>query len=119
VLLAPEVVRARPLRDFNSATTNPDAAPSSVRTFVRGDRLLIRVPAFDASGAAVQITAKVLNAWGQPMRDIDAIGVTPRDGLAQFALPLSWLVPGQYQIELQAASANGAVKQRVSFRVSG
>ena len=119
VLLAPEVVRARTLRDFTSATTNPDAAPSSVRTFVRGDRLLIRVPAFDASGAAVQVTAKVLNAWGQPMRDIDAIGATPRDGLAQFALPLSWLVPGQYQIELQAASANGAVKQRVSFRISG
>jgi VWFA-related protein len=119
VLLAPEVVRARNLRDFNTAATNPDAAPSSARTFVRGDRLLIRVPAFDASGAAVQVTAKVLNAWGQPMRDIDAIGATPRDGLAQFALPLSWLVPGQYQIEFQAASANGAVKQRVSFRISG
>jgi len=119
VLLAPEVVRARTLRDFNSAASNPDAAPSSARTFARGDRLLIRVPTFDASGAAVQVTAKVLNAWGQPMRDIDAIGTTPRDGLTQFALPLSWLVPGQYQIELQAANANGAVKERVSFKISG
>ncbi len=119
VLLAPEVVRARTLRDFNSATGNPDAAPSSVRTFARGDRLLIRVPAFDASGLAVQVTAKVLNAWGQPMRDIDAIGTTPRDGLTQFALPLSWLVPGQYQIELQGTNSNGAVKERVAFKVSG
>src|SRR5204862_5187289 len=102
VLMAPEVVRARTLRDFNSATTNPDAAPSSVRSFARGDRLLIRVPAFDVSGAAVQVTAKILNAWGQTMRDIDFLGATPRDGLAQFALPLSWLVPGEYQIELQA-----------------
>ena len=67
----------------------------------------------------MQVTAKVLNAWGQPMRDIAAIGTTPRDGLTQFALPLSWLVPGQYQLELQAANANGAVKERVAFRISG
>jgi hypothetical protein len=112
-------VRARTLRDFNTATNNPDAAPSSVRTFTRADRLLIRVPAFDTSGTPVQVTAKILNAWGQSMRDIDAIGTTPRDGVAQFALPLSWLGPGQYQIELQGTNANGAVKERVSFRVSG
>ena len=118
VLLAPEVVRARTIRDFATASANPDAAPSSARTFTRGDRLLIRVAAFDASGAAVQVTARVLNAWGQPMREIDAFGVTPRDGTAQFALPLSWLVPGQYQIELQGTNANGAVKQRVAFKVA-
>ena len=73
VLLAPEVVRARTLRDFSCGNGEPDAAPSSVRTFARGDRLLIRVPAFDGSGTAVQVTAKILNEWGQPMRDIDAL----------------------------------------------
>ena len=103
VLLAPELVRARTLRDYQSAATNPDAAPSSVRTFGRGDRLLIRVPAFDMSGAAVQVTAKVLNAMGQPMRDIDALQATPRDGVSQFGMPLSWLAPGEYQIELQGS----------------
>jgi VWFA-related protein len=119
VLLSPEVVRARTLRDFQSAATDPDAAPSSVRTFARGDRLLIRVPAFDSSGTAVLVTAKVLNEWGQPMRTLDALEVTPRDGMPQFALPLAWLVPGQYQIELMATNANGAVKERVAFRVTG
>jgi len=118
MLLAPEVVRARTIRDFATASANPDAAPSSARTFTRADRLLIRVATFDASGAAVQVTARVLNAWGQPMREIDALGATQRDGIAQFALPLSWLVPGQYQIELQGTNANGAVKQRVSFKVA-
>lgn len=119
VLLAPEVVRARTLRDFQSALTNPDAAPASVRTFARGDRLLIRVPAFDVSGTAVQVTAKILNGWGQPMRDIDPLTTTPRNGMPQFALPLSWLVPGEYQIELMGANENGAVRQRITIRVTG
>jgi VWFA-related protein len=119
VLLSPEVVRARTLRDFRSATANPDAAPSSVRTFRRGDRLLIRVPAYDGSGTAVQVTAKVLNEWGQPMRDIDPLDATPRDGTSQFALPLSWLVPGDYLIEVLGTNANGAVRQRVAFTVTG
>jgi VWFA-related protein len=119
VLLSPEVVRARTLRDFRSARDNPDAAPSSGRVFARGDRLLIRVPAYDGSGTAVQVTAKVLNEWGQPMRDIDRIDATPRDGTSQFALPLSWLVPGDYLIEVQGTNANGAVRQRVAFTVTG
>ncbi|HTH00978.1 MAG TPA: VWA domain-containing protein [Vicinamibacterales bacterium] len=118
VLFAPEVVRARTLRDFQTAVDNPDVAPSSVRTFARGDRLLIRVPAFDASGTAVQVTAKILNGWGQPMRDIDSLAGT-RTGMSQFALPLSWLVPGEYQIELQCSNANGAVRQRITIRVTG
>jgi VWFA-related protein len=117
VLLSPEVVRARTLRDFRSARDNPDAAPSSVRIFARGDRLLIRVPAYDGSGTEVQVTAKVLNEWGQPMRDIDRI--EPRDGTSQFALPLSWLVPGDYVIEVQGTNANGAVRERVAFTVTG
>jgi VWFA-related protein len=118
VLLAPEVVRARTLRDFNAASADPDAAPSSVRTFARGDRLLIRVPAFDATGASVQVTAKVLNGLGQPMRAIDATAGM-RDGITQFALQLSWLVPGNYQIELLGSNANGAVRERLAFRVTG
>jgi VWFA-related protein len=117
VLLAPGVVRARTLRDFNAASADPDAAPSSARTFTRGDRLLIRVPAFDASGASVQVTAKVLNELGHPMRTISATAGPLRDGVTQFALPLSWLVPGAYQIELLGSNANGAVRERLAFRV--
>jgi len=119
VLLAPELVRARTLRDYQSAVANPDAAPSSVRTFSRGDRLLIRVPAFDGSGTAVQVSAKILNGWGQPMRDIDPLATAPRPGISPFGLPLAWLVPGEYQIELLGANANGAVKERITIRVTG
>lgn len=119
VLLSPEVVRARTLRDYQNATTNPDVAPASARTFARGDRLLIRVPAFDMSGTAVQVTAKVLNSMGKPIRDIDALQATPRDGVTQFGLPLSWLVPGEYQIELMGANTNGSVRSRITFKLTG
>jgi VWFA-related protein len=117
MLLFPEVVRARTLRDFRTAVADPDAAPSSGRIFARGDRLLIRVPAYDSSGTAVQVSARILNEWGQLMRHID-----PADsagGVAQFALPLNWLGPGQYMIELAGANANGTVRERVAFRVRG
>ncbi|MEO8076133.1 MAG: hypothetical protein ABI818_07380, partial [Acidobacteriota bacterium] len=119
VLMSPEVVRARSLPDFRLASADPDAAPSSLRTFARGDRLLIRVPAFDSSGTAVQVTAKVLNQMGQPMRSIDATPAAPREGVTEFALPLSWLVPGSYLLEVSGMNANGAVKERVAFRVTG
>jgi VWFA-related protein len=119
MLLFPEVVRARTLKDFQTAVADPDAAPSSARVFARGDRLLIRVPAYDSSGTAVQVSARVLNELGQPMRDIDSTGGAGPNGVAQFALPLSWLGPGQYLIELAGVNVNGAVKERVSFRVRG
>jgi hypothetical protein len=67
----------------------------------------------------VRVTAKVLNEWGQPMRDIDPLEATPRDGTSQFALPLSWLVPGDYLIEVLGTNANGAVRERVAFTVTG
>jgi hypothetical protein len=119
VLLFPELVRARTLREFQTAVADPDAAPSSARVFARGDRLLIRVPVYDSSGTAVQVSVRVLNELGQPMRDIDSAGGAGANGVAQFALPLSWLGPGQYLIEVSGANANGTVRERVAFRVRG
>ena len=119
VLLFPELVRARTLRDFQTAVADPDAAPSSARVFARGDRLLIRVPAYDSSGTAVHVSARVLNELGQPMRDIESAGGAGANGIAQFGLPLSWLGPGQYLIEVAGANANGTVRERVAFRVRG
>jgi VWFA-related protein len=119
VLMSPGLVRARTLPDFRAASADPDAAPSSLRTFARGDRLLIRVPAFDPSGTAVEVTAKVLNDRGQPMRSIDATAGAPRDGVTEFALPLAWLVPGAYLLEVTGMNVHGAVKERVAFRVTG
>lgn len=119
VLLSPEIVRARTLRDFQDASANPDTTPSSLRRFALGDRLLIRAPAFDPSGTAVQVTAYLLNGRGQPMRGIDETERARREGVTEFRLPLFGLAPGDYQIELLGMNANGAVKERLAFRVGG
>ena len=119
MLLFPEVVRTRTLKDFHAAAADPDAAPSSARVFARGDRLLIRVPVYDASGATVTVSARVLNERGDAMREIERADSAGGNNIAQFALPLSWLGPGQYMIELSGANANGTVRERVAFRVRG
>jgi len=119
VLLATQIVRTRTVRDFQAASANPHAAPSSLRTFVRADRLLIRVPAFDPAGPAVRVTATLMNRIGQPMRELDAVDSTPLDGVTQFALPLSFLAAGDYQLEVAGANGNGRARERLSFRVTG
>jgi VWFA-related protein len=117
VLLPTEIVRVRTLRELQTASINSDATPSSVRTFARGNQLLIRVPAFDPTGSAVRVTARVRNRTGQPMRDIEATDGPLVDGVTQFVLPLYWLAPGPYQIELSGTNANGTAKERVAFQV--
>ncbi len=116
VLLPVEIVRTQTLREFQTASVKSDATPSSARTFTRANRLLVRVPAYDPSGIVVHVTAQVLSRTGQPMRAIEPAGGL-RDGVIQFALPLGWLSPGRYQIEVSGQNANGSVKERVAFQV--
>jgi hypothetical protein len=119
VLLTPEIVRARTRRELEIATVSAGATPAALRTFAQQDSLLIRVPAFDATGSAVEVTARVLNQEGVPIRPIDALSAVLRAGVTQFALPLHWLPSGLYVIELIGTNANGLVSERLSFRVTG
>ena len=64
------------------------------------------------------MTATLLNQRGVEMRSLDAVGVL-REDLTDFGLPLAWLVPGEYQLELRAANRRGVATQRVTFRVVG
>ena len=117
VLLPVEIVRARTPREFRSANANSGATPSPARAFDRGNVLPVRVPAFDPTGSAVHVTARVLNRAGQPMRDIDAAAGRLDDDVAQVALHLFRLAPGPYQIEISVTNANGAATERLAFQV--
>lgn len=116
-LLAPEIVRTRTQPEFHAQRSNPDATPSSVRSFARLHRLLIRTPALDVTGVPVHVTAQLLNRVGQPMRAVERIDSAPAEGPAQFTLPLFGLPPDTYQIEVVGTNANGTTAERVAFRV--
>jgi len=47
VLLQPQIVRARTVREFRTLSAAPDTAPTPSRVFSRSERLLIRVPAYN------------------------------------------------------------------------
>jgi VWFA-related protein len=115
VFLTPEIIRARTMRELNVARTDPNATPTPDRSFSRSDQLLIRTPTWDGSGVPVQVTAYVLNRWGQPMRPVTQ---TDASGVSQFELPLSWLAAGDYYISLTAKNANGQAAERLDIKVN-
>jgi VWFA-related protein len=115
-ILTPEIVRGRTAPEFRALSADPLAAPTPSRMFTRGDRLLIRVPVWNSTGAAVQVTAMVTNAIGGVMRDVE-LKDGPADSGARFELPLAWLAPGEYQIVLGAKTATGEDKESVRFSV--
>ena len=116
LIFTPEVIRARTAPEFREFSTNPGVAPTPSRAFTRGDRLIIRVPAWDPGGSPVSVTATIANARGGSMRTIDRSDRTD-GGAAQFVLPLAWLAPGAYQILLSAKSGTGEAKEAVRFSV--
>jgi hypothetical protein len=116
--LPPEIIRARTLREFEAASTNPDAAPTPVREFRRSDRLIVRAPAMTSGDGALTVSARLLNRWGQPMRDLQTLDARG-SGIVQFSLPLSWLVPGEYEIELRTSDGGREASQKIPVKVVG
>jgi hypothetical protein len=112
-IFAPAVFRTGSAREFRAISEDPDAAPLPSRDFRRTDRLLLRVPAYDAGGAPARVSATLLNRWRQPMRAVPAMPSSLREGITQFDIPLAPLAPGEYTIRL---SADG-VTEHVTFRV--
>jgi VWFA-related protein len=112
-ILAPAVFRTGSAREFRAVSEDPDAAPVPSREFRRTDRLLLRVPAYDAGGAPARVSATLLNRWRQPMRAVPAMPNSVREGITQFDISLAPLAPGEYTIRL---STDG-VTEHVTFRV--
>jgi VWFA-related protein len=117
-IYSPAVLRARSAREFRDLAANPNAAPVPTRDFRRTDRLLVRVPALDASGSPLTVSATLLNRWRQPMRTIDPMGEQSAP-ITQFDLPLAGLAPGEYTLRLSVAAPGGIVSEHLTFRVQG
>jgi VWFA-related protein len=117
-LLPPELLRARTMPDYRRIVQDEAAVPTPLRAFSRSDRLVIRTPIWQAGGKPVQVRALVLNRRGQPMREAEALAPA-EDGIPSFYLPLSWLAPGEYYIEVAATDGERSVGERILIRVGG
>lgn len=117
----PQVLRTRTARDFMAVSQEADAIPVASRTFSRTERLLIRVPAYGPGDSIPDVTARLLNRRGIPMRELDVVTAALPPGTIQFDLPLATLAPDEYTVELTAANPTGAkdeAKEMVRFRVT-
>jgi VWFA-related protein len=117
VLLQPQLLRARTARDFRALASLADAAPSPSRTFRRSERLLIRVPAYNPDGGPVTTTVSISNRNGVTIRTLDR--QPPATLTPQFDLPLGFLPPGDYGIDVAVTSSTGSARQLIRFRLTG
>jgi VWFA-related protein len=114
----PAVLRTRSAREFRQVASDSDAPAAPGREFRRTERLIVRVPAIDASGQPTAVTAVLLNRVRAPMRTMTPMDDAPA-GVTQFDLQLAALAPGDYSLRLTATGPAGVVAEYVTFRVVG
>ena len=119
IILPPQLFRASSAREFRTLSTNPEPAPVPDREFRRTERLLLRVPTYSASGAAISLDVIVVNRTGQALRTLTPMPRAADQDGEQFDLPLSWLAPGDYAIRLTATTRAGNASELIRFRVTG
>lgn len=119
LILPAQLFRSSSAREFREISRDPAAAPVPAREFRRTERLLLRVPAYSPGGSAITLSVRVLNRSGQILRQLEPMPALAGRDIRQFDLPLGWLAPGEYAIELNATSSAGTAKEIVRFRVTG
>lgn len=114
-ILPPAVLRITTAREYRAALDDPEVPPLPTREFRRTERLLLRVPAYEANGAPARVGATLLNRWRQPMQALTPMNESPGEGVTQFDLPLAPLAPGEYTVRFSLGSA----AEQITFRVTG
>jgi hypothetical protein len=117
----PQLIRTRTARQFADLSQNANAAPSASRSFSRTERLLVRAPAYGAGDTVPVVKARLLNRRGTVMRELEAVSAAATPEVPQFDLPLAFLAPDEYRLELDATNPTGPrdeVKEILTFRVT-
>ena len=118
VILPPQLFRATSAREFREISGNANAAPQPGREFRRTDHLLMRVPTFDAAGGRVQVSAKLINRTGTVLAELAPTADRSLTAISQFDLALARFAPGEYALEVSAASESGTSRQLIHFRIT-
>jgi hypothetical protein len=115
-ITAIDIIRTRSLPEFLARQQDANVMPSAATEFDHRDRLIIRVSA-SAAGEAPVVTARLLNALGQPIRELTSLPAV--EGIPQFDLPLAAYARGDYRLEVRATAAGSTISQLVMFRLIG
>jgi VWFA-related protein len=118
MLGTPEVFRGRTVPELQKLKSDPNAIPTAIREFNRGDRVVIRVPAYGPGGTTPTLSIHLLNRAGQAMSEVHATP-SPSPAVQQIELPIAGLAAGEYVLEIKATGDGGEAKELVGFRVMG
>jgi VWFA-related protein len=114
-ILPPAVLRITTAREYRAALDDPAIPPSPTREFRRTERLLLRVPAYEANGTPARVGATLLNRWRQPMQALTPMNERTAEGVTLFDLPLAPLAPGEYTVRFTV----GPAAEQITFKVTG
>ncbi|MBA3269925.1 MAG: hypothetical protein H0T71_05390 [Acidobacteria bacterium] len=115
----PRLYVARTARDFQLIRKDATAVPTASREFRRTERLVVRPAVYAAGNATVTVTSKLLNKQGHRLADV---AVTAAESGAPYLVdvPLAALAPGEYLLELTAATeGQKPITDLIAFRVEG
>lgn len=117
VLSTPSFVRARNALELRSIVDDYDVPPTASRDFRRTDQLLVRFEAYAPGAAIPNVEVRLLNRNGGAIYPLDV--QAPLDGhpFQVHVTPVS-LPPGEYIIELRAATPDGEATQLIAFRLT-
>jgi VWFA-related protein len=116
VIAAVEFIRPRSLPEFTALQGRADAVPTTLREFVRQDRLLVRVRAFAGVDRA-DVRVQLLNRSGHVLLDLPQLA--PVGGAAQFALPFARYARGEYRLQVHATGAGQSTSQLLLLHLIG
>jgi VWFA-related protein len=114
---SPFVYRGRTARDLQAVRASGAPIPSVQRTFSRMERLLIRFGAYGPAATVPHVTLRLLNSNGEARADLPA-PVRAGD-LFESELSLSPFPPGDYLVEIAAATGDQTVTRLLAIRVTG
>ena len=116
VLGTPSFVRARNALELRQIVDDFTVVPIAGREFRRTDHLLVRVDAHAPGGASPTVEARLLNRRGDSIYALDVQPAADGRPYQVHVTPVS-LPPGEYLIELRAATASDEVTRIVAFRL--
>jgi hypothetical protein len=114
----PVVFRGRTARDLQVLRATSSPIPTTLRTFSRQERILLRFAAYAPGGTTPTLTMKVLNNQGNSMASMPPPTVT-KDQTFESEFSLGGFPPGEYVIEIVADADGTTARKLLAIRISG